>query len=159
MNANTRDLKYTHTAMEYNLTVHTTNNSDVGFSIVEKTLWNKGTWSSQDGVQLLNLSGSGASGMLRYRNNGTGESFIVALGIHQNSRWCDVIMGLDPSDTATPRHALYYEPRSAENQTKRQLRVAIITEPTATGRQVEVQYGSVLDNPYNVNVTISDVEI
>ncbi|KAF9814974.1 hypothetical protein IEO21_04824 [Rhodonia placenta] len=145
--------------MAYNITVHTTNNSGVGFSIVEKTLWNKGIWSSRDGVQLLSLSESGASGMLRYRNNGTGESFIVALGIHQRTRWCDVIMGLDPKDTATPRHALYYELGKAENQTKRQLHTAVITEPTATGRQVTVQYGSDPDNSYNVNVTISDVEI
>ncbi|OBZ78202.1 hypothetical protein A0H81_02578 [Grifola frondosa] len=80
-------------------------------SIVEKTVWhyaNGGTWSEVDGQQVLTMGGSGTSGTLRFKSE-SGDYFLVALGVHNYKRWCDIVTDLTSSNTGVEIHPTYYQ--------------------------------------------------
>nr|ANW37921.1 lectin [Boletopsis grisea] len=71
-------------------------NPNAFFRIVEQTVWNYangGTWSDENGEKVLTMGGSGTSGTIRFVAD-NGEDFIVALGVHNNKRWCDIVTSL-----------------------------------------------------------------
>lgn len=88
--------------------------ANLRFSLVEKTVWhganiNAGTWSSDGSIERLTIA-SGTSGALRFKSDVTGDTFLVALGIHFNQRWCHAHVGLTPDQTAMEIHPQYHDP-------------------------------------------------
>ncbi|OSX57303.1 hypothetical protein POSPLADRAFT_1157656 [Postia placenta MAD-698-R-SB12] len=148
--------------MPYTITVHTRNQSNVGFGIVEKSVWHKGTWSSRNGCQLLRIDGSGTSGVLQYRNRETGEAFLIAVGVHNNGKWCDVMMDLTRNDSAAAKHRSWFNGPSVHYQAKWKKQDNIQRKGLA-GRCVDVHYSNsgYQDDSgwhYDVDVTISDAQ-
>ncbi|BBN00408.1 hypothetical protein MPTK1_1g28930 [Marchantia polymorpha subsp. ruderalis] len=79
----------------------------VWYSIVEKTNWSGSTWSDVDGEQFLIMETSGKSGMLRLKNH-AGDVFIVALGVHNYKRWCDIVVNQKSNQTSVDILPTYY---------------------------------------------------
>lgn len=82
--------------MGYTITVRVfQTNTNALFHIVEKTILNdgnggNGTWVVVDGAQVLNLTSSGTSGVLRFLVDAD-ERFVIALGIDSGLRWGDIV--------------------------------------------------------------------
>jgi hypothetical protein len=96
-------------AMSYTITlrVFQRNPARGFFSIVEKVNWAYGgTWSEANGTQTLHMGGSGTSGVLRFKSDK--ELITVAVGVHNYKRWCDVVTGLKPDETALVINPQYY---------------------------------------------------
>lgn len=92
-------------------------NVEAFFHVVEKTVWhyaNGGTWHEFQGEHILTMGGSGTSGTLRFDSD-TGESFLVALGVHNYKRWCDIVTGLNPGETGVVIHREYYHGSERDN--------------------------------------------
>src|SRR5690606_15030429 len=84
-------------------------NTNAWFKIVEKSVWhyaNGGYWSEVDGAHVLTMGGSGTSGILRFKSDD--EEFIVALGVHNWKRWCDIVTNLRDNNTACVIQGEYY---------------------------------------------------
>jgi len=115
-------------------------NTDAWFEIVEKTMWNfanGGSWTVVNDKQVLTMGGSGTSGILRFQYDG--EYFIVALGVHNNKRWCDVSTGLPPSGTACHIHPDYYTDGNYRATVReKQLSSFDVTSPQ--GRNIKVNF-------------------
>ncbi|KAI9571023.1 lectin [Boletus coccyginus] len=110
------------------------------FSIVEQTVWyyaNGGTWSESSGALTLTMGGSGTSGVIRFKST-KGELITVAVGVHNYKRWCDVVTGLKPEETALKINGQYYN-----NGGRDWVREKQETEHTATspsGTKVTIKY-------------------
>jgi len=84
------------------------------WDVVEKTVYHNargGAWTDRAdesvGEQTLTMGGSGTSGMLRFKNP-KGEQFLVALGVHNYKRWCDIVTDVPLDQTAVDVHPTYY---------------------------------------------------
>jgi len=79
------------------------------FTIVERTAQSGVDWAvdSADGLLTMKMTNSGSSGVLRFKS-GTNQ-FIVACGVHNYKRWCDIIPDLEAGKTAMLTHPLYYK--------------------------------------------------
>ncbi|KAG1721744.1 lectin 2a [Suillus lakei] len=144
--------------MSYTITVRIVDASagDPGFTLVEKTVWhyaNGGTWSNTDSIETLVMGGSGTSGVLRFRN-GTGEEFLVTLGIHNYKRWCDIVTDLAPGDTAMKIQPEYYSDSSSRNQMLWKQLDQMQTK-SAKGTLVAVKYVKEEGNSFVVHINIS----
>ena len=122
-----------------------TNPGNGFFRVVEKTVWkfaNGGTWDEINDAHVLNIGDSGTSGILRLKNEKTGEDVTVALGVHNYKRWGDVVTGLSGGLTATIIQAQYYEGstpgRFAAREAQRSDYSVTSTQPTT--RKWEVKY-------------------
>ncbi|KAJ7726308.1 fungal fruit body lectin [Mycena maculata] len=101
--------------MSYKITLRIyQTNPNAYFCIVEKTVWNHGanhdnggTWSDSDGEQVLTIGSSGTSGILRFLSD-TGEYFLIAVGVHNCKRWCDIVSNITPDMTGAKVHPEYY---------------------------------------------------
>ena len=103
-------------AMSY--TIHLLIKNEGWFRNVERTVWyyaNGGTWSDQEGIMVLRMGGSGTSGTLRFKDSSTGNIFLVALGVHNYKRWCDIVPDLKDKDTGMQIHPTYYDDKSPRN--------------------------------------------
>jgi hypothetical protein len=96
--------------------------TDLRFSLVEKTVWcnsngngNGGTWSTINATTETLTIDDSSSGALRFKSYVTGETFLVALGIHGGSRWCYVRVDLSVDQTATKIHSGFYGSGDAED--------------------------------------------
>jgi hypothetical protein len=146
--------------MSYTISVRTADITSVnpGFTLVEKTVWyfaNGGTWSNTESIQTLVMGGSGTSGTLRYRS-GSGEEFLVALGVHNYKRWCDIVTDLAPNDTCMKIHPKYYEEGTPETgMLWKQL--AEIDKKSKKGTNINVKYVEELNGgkSFIVHITIS----
>ena len=81
------------------------------FGMVEQTVWyyaNGGTWTYNNGEMVLTMGGSGTSGTLRFKN-ASGSLVLVALGVHNYKRWCDIVTDLAPKDTGVAIQPTYYK--------------------------------------------------
>lgn len=81
------------------------------FGMVEQTVWNfgnGGTWAYNNGEMVLTMGGSGTSGTLRFKS-ASGVIVLVALGVHNYKRWCDIVTDLEPKDTCMAVHPTYYQ--------------------------------------------------
>ncbi|KZS90446.1 lectin, partial [Sistotremastrum niveocremeum HHB9708] len=82
------------------------------FRLVENTVWNYangGTWNLNegDGEYVLNMTGSGTSGALRFVND-TGENFVATLGIHNFLRWGHIVTNIPGDQTGLTVNTSYY---------------------------------------------------
>ncbi|KAF8126745.1 lectin [Boletus edulis] len=124
------------------------------FSIVEKTVFhfaNGGTWSEANGTQILTMGGSGTSGVLRFKSD-KGELFTVAVGVHNYKRWCDIVGGIKPEDTALVINPQYYNNGPRAYVRERQLAEYSGTSPAGT--KVEVIYTVPDGNNLQANIII-----
>jgi len=142
--------------MTYTIIVRVIDTSDIGFTIVEKTVWhfaNGGTWTDSEGIETLTMNGSGTSGALRFRGAPDGEEFLVLLGIHNYQRWCDIVTDLGLGETAMKIQPTYYKEGGRGDMLWKQL--PAISKKNSMGRQIEVKYVAQESAVYRVNVTIS----
>ncbi|PCH36032.1 lectin 1a [Wolfiporia cocos MD-104 SS10] len=141
--------------MSYTIVVRVIDASDVGFSLVEKTVWyyaNGGTWSNTNGIQTLVMGGSGTSGTLRFKS-GDGEAFLVAVGVHNYKHWCDVAVDLTDGDTSMKVQPTYYE--STDRAKVREEQLSEITRKNSKGRSISVKYVTQDSNTFHAIVTVS----
>jgi len=116
------------------------------FRVVEKTVWNYaggGTWDEVNDTHVLNMGGSGTSGILRFKNDKTGEDVCVAVGVHNYKRWGDVVTGLKDGLTATVIQGQYYlEPNDRGRWAAREAQRAdySVTSFAPSTRKWQVKY-------------------
>ncbi|KAG6554014.1 hypothetical protein Mapa_004931 [Marchantia paleacea] len=123
------------------------------YSIVEKTNWlYGGTWSEVDGEQFLNMDASGTSGMLRFRNP-AGEFFLVALGVHNYKRWCDIVVDQKSTNTSVEILPTYYDNGSRNEMLWKQL--ASLEKKTSKGEHIKVDYYKEDGNTLYATITIT----
>ncbi|PPQ66974.1 hypothetical protein CVT24_008388 [Panaeolus cyanescens] len=110
--------------MSYKITVRIyQTNPNAFFQVVEKTVWNYangGTWTESNGQHVLTMGGSGTSGTLRFLSD-NGENFIVALGVHNYKRWCDIVTNLKNDQTGIIINPQYYNSGPRAYQREKQL--------------------------------------
>ncbi|KIJ11856.1 hypothetical protein PAXINDRAFT_83884 [Paxillus involutus ATCC 200175] len=136
------------------LCVFQTNPSRGFFSCVENTCWNfanGGTWSSAGGALTLTMGGSGTSGTLRFMSD-KGERLIVAIGVHNYKRWCDVVTGLAPDATGVVINGEYYN--SGQRAYMREKQLAEYSVTSAAGTKVQVRFTVADGNALQANVII-----
>jgi len=139
--------------MSYTITVRVYQaNPDSFFNIVEKTVWNYangGSWGELNGQQVFTMGGSGTSGTLRFQND-SGENFIVAMGVHNYKRWCDIVMDLRNNQTGVTINPEYYGDRSAV----REKQLSTFEARSAVGRNVEINFTVADGNNLCANIII-----
>ncbi|KAF8839609.1 lectin [Paxillus ammoniavirescens] len=136
------------------LRIHQPNIAIGFFSIVESTVWsyaNGGTWSNADGDQTLTMGGSGTSGTLRFMSD-MGERLIVAIGVHNYKRWCDIATGLAPNATGVVVNGEYYNSGKRAYMREKQLAEYSVTSPAGT--KVAIKYTVAEGNCLEADVTI-----
>ena len=125
------------------------------FSIVEKTCWhyaNGAYWSEVDGDHILTMGGSGTSGMLRFRGP-SGGFFLVALGVHNYKRWCDIVPDQQASNTGVEIHPTYYDDKNQNNQMLWK-QLAHLERTSTTGIKLTVDYYKEDGNNLYATITI-----
>ena len=129
-------------------------NPNAFFQPIESTVWNYangGTWSLVDGAHVLTMGGSGTSGILRFESD-TGERFSVALGVHNNARWCDIVTGLAAKDTAVAIHPEYYN--NGKRAYTREKTLKEYSVKSSAGRNFQVKYAVAEGNKLVANIII-----
>jgi hypothetical protein len=127
------------------------------FSVVEKTNWhyaNGGTWSECNGEHTLTMGGSGTSGTLRFKNP-QGDYFLVALGIHNYKRWCDIVPDATPSTTGVVVNPTYYSDGTGSRGEMLWKQLAHLEKTTAKGVKVTVDYYKEDGNTLYSTITIA----
>ncbi|KAF3915185.1 hypothetical protein ABW20_dc0106153 [Dactylellina cionopaga] len=108
--------------------------------LAEKTCWKFGTgynyWTGGDETPVLNIGFSGTSGMIRYRLS-DGDTFSIAIGVHNYVRWCDIDVG-DRGETLMQLHPLYYEEGARYDKLWDQ--AASASKTTAMGKPVSLTF-------------------
>lgn len=102
--------------MSYTIHVRIESDGTDELELVEKTCWwgHNTTWKRTESGHTLSMQGSGTSGMLRFRN-AHGAFFVVAVGVHNYKRWCDVAAVADDKPL-TELHKNYYDDKQPENK-------------------------------------------
>ncbi|KAF8452858.1 lectin [Boletus edulis BED1] len=141
--------------MSYSITlrVYQRNPGRGFFSIVEKTVFhfaNGGTWSEANGAETLTMGGSGTSGVLRFKSDK--ELITVAVGVHNYKRWCDVVTGLKPDETALVINPQYYNNGPRAYVREKQLAEYSVT--SVAGTKVEVKYTVAEGNNLQADIII-----
>ncbi|KAF8422317.1 lectin [Boletus edulis BED1] len=141
--------------MSYSITlrVYQRNPARGFFSIVEKTVFhyaNGGAWSEANGTQILTMGGSGTSGVLRFKSDK--ELITVAVGVHNYKRWCDVVTGLKPEETALVINPQYYNNGPRAYMREKQLAEYSVT--SLVGTKVEVKYTATEGNSLQADIII-----
>ncbi|KJF60767.1 lectin 1c [Coccidioides immitis RS] len=80
------------------------------FNVVEESGWhygNRAQWKKSRAGYILYMGGSGTSGMLQFESS-TGETFLLAMGIHSYKRWCNFVVDLEDDATAKDFHPRCY---------------------------------------------------
>ena len=142
--------------MSYSITLHVYQRNPARgfFHIVEQTVWhyaNGGTWSEANGALTLTQGGSGTSGVIRFLSD-KGERITVAVGVHNYKRWCDVVTGLKPDETALVINGQYYNNGGRDYVREKQLAQYSVT--STVGTKVEVVYTVAEGNNLKANVII-----
>ncbi|OBZ77218.1 Boletus edulis lectin [Grifola frondosa] len=127
----------------------------VHHNVVEKTVWHYasgGTWTGNLDIneQVLTMGGSGTSGALRFK---VGEDyFCVPMGIDDYKSWCDLVINLEPKNTAVEIHPTYYD---GTNDSIRQKHVQSINKTAAHGHNIGVQFTTQDGNNFWFTITIT----
>ena len=138
--------------MSYKITARVyQNNPNVYFHIAEMAVFTKGSWSVTDNEYALSMDNSGTSGTLRFMAD-NGESFIVALGVHNYLRWCDIVTDLTNEQTAVYINPQYYVPGVRATQREKQL--ATYSVKTSGGRTLTINYTVTDGNNLRCNIMI-----
>jgi Fungal fruit body lectin len=130
-------------------------NPNAYFHIVEKTAWgfaDGGIWTeSTNGEQVLTMGGSGTCGTLRFQSD-TGEKIVVAVGVHNYERWCDIVPDVQSHQTGSTIQAQYYGAGGRDAQREKQLSSYSVIG--ASGRKVSIEYTVDSGKALRANVTI-----
>jgi hypothetical protein len=144
-------MAYTITAQVYQT------NPNAFFRVVEKTVFNNGTWDEVKGAHILTMGGSGTSGSLRFVAD-TGENFIVTLGVHNYKPWGDIVTKLDNALTGVKINPEYYEKEWGGSQNADRVAVRWKNfssyEVSRDGRKYSFNYGVTSGNELKVNLVI-----
>jgi len=132
--------------MSYSITIRVyQTNPNAFFDVVEQTVWNfanGGTWEDVKGQKVLTMGGSGTSGTLRFKNTepdaGAGENFVVAVGVHNYKRWCDIVPDVPNNETGVVINPKYYHDWSG----RREKQLSSFSTTSATGRKLSIDYTS-----------------
>jgi hypothetical protein len=111
------------------------------FGIVDKRVWhyaNGGLWTEEKGIHILLMGGSGTSGHLRFKSRK--ETFIIALGVHNHSRWCDIIPNISDNDSTSAIQAEHYNGAYAHRCRAREQQLTRYSVKSATGLHIAVHY-------------------
>lgn len=78
------------------------------YDIVEQTTWDNTYWTQHGGTFVLHLTSSGSSGTLRFRDlqNSRSNSILVAVGVHNYKRWCDIVTDLKENQVGAKYNTL-----------------------------------------------------
>ncbi|KAG5635479.1 hypothetical protein H0H81_011082 [Sphagnurus paluster] len=128
--------------MSYSIRVHVVNATSAKIKNIERTVWyyaNGGSWIEDDEIFTLTMHGSGTSGTLRFKDIGTGEVFLVAVGVHNYVRWCDIITDLTDKDTSMEIHPTYYQPNH-ERGAMLWKQLPVIGKTSASGKKITLNY-------------------
>jgi hypothetical protein len=131
-------------------------NPNAYFNIVEKTVWNYangGTWSESNGEQVLTMGGSGTSGILRFVAD-TGEKFIVAVGVHNYKRWCDIVTNLGNDHTGVIINPQYYNSQDPDREAAREKQLSAYNVKNTKGRNFAVTFTVTDGNDLKANIII-----
>ena len=131
-------------------------NTNAFFDIVEQTVWNfvnGGTWTKANGAHTLTMSASGTSGTMRLQNVDTGEFFLVALGVHNFVRWCDIVPDLASTDTGTVIQPQYYN-ESSPRAAQREKTMSVYSVESSSGFNYKVNYTVPTGNQLEANIII-----
>ena len=128
--------------MSYNvaLRVFQTNPARGFFHIVEQTVWhfaNGGTWAEDNTTRTITMGGSGTSGVIRFKSD-KNEYITIAVGVHNYKRWCDVVTGLKPEETALLINGQYYNNGGRDFVREKQEVEHTATSPAGT--KVTIKY-------------------
>ncbi len=126
------------------------------YSVVEKTVWhfaNGGIWSECDGEHTLTMNGSGTSGMLRFKD-AADNYFLVALGVHNYKRWCDIVPDQASSNTGVEIHPSYYADGTGSRGEMLWKQLAHLERKTAKGVTISVDYWKEDGNTLYATVSI-----
>jgi len=135
----------------YVIRVNIIQTSSLLYSIVEKTNCREGTWSEYGNEQILNMPNSGHSGMLRFKSYQGDSFFLVALGVHNYRRWCDIVVDSPVDNTCLDTHPQYYNSGPRSEMLWKQL--AHLEKSTSTGVKIAVNCHK--DDDYLLGVTIT----
>ncbi|PPQ83808.1 hypothetical protein CVT25_001024 [Psilocybe cyanescens] len=142
--------------MSYKITIRVfQNNTNAFFHPVEQTVWNYangGTWTETNEQRTLTMGGSGTSGTIRFVAD-NGENFIVALGVHNYKRWCDIVTNLTGEQTGTVINPEYYNGGKRAYQREKQL--ATYSVSNSEGRKFTVTYTNSDGHELAANIVIS----
>jgi len=139
--------------MSYKITLRVyQTNQNAFFRVVEQTVFHDGSWSDIDGQRVLNMGYSGTSGTIRFESD-TGENFLVAIGVHNYKRWCDIVTDLktdrEAGVTVNPQ---YYN--NGERHAQREKQLASFATKNAHGRNIEVRFTVSDGNDLKANIII-----
>jgi Fungal fruit body lectin len=142
-------------ASTYSITLRVyQSNPNAFFQIVEQTVWgfaNGGTWTeSTNGEQVLSMGGSGTCGTLRFQAD-TGEKIVVAVGVHNYERWCDIVQDVKSDETGSTIQAQYY---GGGRDAQREKQLSSYSVTSASGRKVSIQYTVSSGKELKANVII-----
>ncbi|PPQ68811.1 hypothetical protein CVT24_007697 [Panaeolus cyanescens] len=128
--------------MSYSITARIyQTNPNAFFQVVEKTVWNYangGNWTEANGQHILSMGGSGTSGTMRFSSSDTGESFLVALGVHNYKRWGDIVADLKNDQTGIIINPEYY--KAGKRATQRERQLSQFTVKNSKGRPLTVNF-------------------
>lgn len=145
-------MAYTITAQVYQT------NTNAFFHLVEKTVFNNGSWNEAKDAHILTIGASGTSGTLRFVAD-TGENFIVALGVHNYKPWGDIVTKLDSAQTGVKINPEYYEKEwgGTQNDDRVAVRWKNLSsyDVTRDGRKYAFKYTVTSGNELTVNIVIS----
>jgi hypothetical protein len=138
--------------MSYSISVRVfQTNPNAFFQVVEQTVFTKGTWTESNGEHVLTMINSGTSGTIRFAAN-NGENFIVALGVHNYKRWCDIVTNLTDEQTGVKINPEYYNGGSRAYAREKQLSSYNVNN--SKGRKFTVTYTVTEGNALVANIII-----
>ena len=124
--------------MSYTITLKFLNDTEDTLTIIEKTCQGGAVWTERGHQQTLSMSSSGTSGLLRFQSS-IGEKFIVATGVHNSARWCDILVDLDGIQTAMRVHPTYYTDGDP-NYKALWNQATMVTKTTGKGKTVGIYF-------------------
>ncbi|KAF8962721.1 fungal fruit body lectin [Flammula alnicola] len=135
--------------MSYKITLRIyQTNPNAYFRVVEQTVY-KGTWTEADGERKLSLNNSGVCGTIRLVAD-NGENFLVAIGIHDFQRWCDIVTNLGEDDTGLNINPQYCGARSGIREKK----LSSYSISNVKGRKFSINFTVAEGNDLKANVII-----
>ena len=138
--------------MSYRITARVyQTNPTAYFRIAEMAVLTRGSWSVTDDEYALTMDNSGTSGTLRFLAD-NGENFLVALGVHNSRRWCDIVTNLTNEQTAVLINPQYYVAGARATQRERQLTTYSVRN--SRGRTFTVNYTVTEGNNLRCNIVI-----
>ncbi|GJF00619.1 fungal fruit body lectin [Phanerochaete sordida] len=145
--------------MSYTITLRIyQTNTNAFFRVVEAAVWTAaggGTWDAVRGEHVLTVN-SGSAGVLRLVSD-TGEVSTVALGVHEDKRWCDIVTGLQPGQTAASVLGEYYVAGGTVDRSymrKKQAESYAVTSLGPQARKYTVAYSVATGANLKANLTI-----